>query len=90
MRLVLRGSGGFRGFLYARHLYEGLLGGSWVAMSGVISPLRWVITIVTLLITPLIATHEPPSRRTTVANNPGFSFRGWAFVSIYKGSEPAR
>ena len=39
----------------------GLLGGSWVVISGVISPLIWVITIVTLLITPLITTHEPPS-----------------------------
>ena len=38
-----------------------LLGGSWVVISGVISPLIWVITIVTLLITPLITTHEPPS-----------------------------
>ena len=28
---------------------------------GVISPLIWVITTVTLLITPLITTHEPPS-----------------------------
>ena len=33
--------------------------GSYV--SGVISPLIWVITIVTLLITPLITTHGPPS-----------------------------
>ena len=39
-----------------------LLRGSWVVISGVISPLIWVITIVTLLITPLITTHEPPSR----------------------------
>ena len=39
-----------------------LLGGSWVVISGVISPLIRVITIVTLLITPLISTHEPPSR----------------------------
>ena len=39
-----------------------LLGGSWVVISGVISPLIWVITIVTLLIGPLITTHEPPSR----------------------------
>ena len=39
-----------------------ILGGSWVVISGVISPLIWVITIVTLLITPLITTHEPPSR----------------------------
>ena len=40
----------------------GLLGGSWVVISRVISPLILVITIVTLLITPLITTHEPPSR----------------------------
>ena len=39
-----------------------LLGGSWVVFSGVISPLIWDIIIVTILITPLIATHEPPSR----------------------------
>ena len=38
-----------------------LLGGSWVVISGVISPLIWVINIVTLLITPPITTHEPPS-----------------------------
>ena len=36
-----------------------LLGGSWVVISGVISPL---ICIVTLLITPFITTHEPPSK----------------------------
>ena len=29
---------------------------------GFLSPLTWVITIVTLLITPLITTHEPPSK----------------------------
>ena len=38
------------------------LGGSCLVISGVIIPLIWVITIVTLLITPLITTHEPPSR----------------------------
>ena len=37
------------------------LGGSWVDIRGVISPLIWVIIIVTLLITPLRTTHEPPS-----------------------------
>ena len=41
------------------------LGGSWVVISGslkwVISPLIWVISIVTPLMTPLITTHEPPS-----------------------------
>ena len=39
-----------------------LLGGSWVVISRVISPLIGVIIRVTLLITPLITTHEPPSR----------------------------
>ena len=39
-----------------------LLGSSWVVISGFISPLIWVISIVTLLLTLLIATHEPPSR----------------------------
>ena len=34
------------------------IGGSWAVISGVISPLIWVIIIATLLIT----THEPPSR----------------------------
>ena len=32
-----------------------------VVISGVISPLIWVISIVTLLIALLITTHEPPS-----------------------------
>ena len=41
---------------------EGLLEGSWVVRSGVISPLIGVIVTVTLLITPLITTHESPSR----------------------------
>ena len=31
-----------------------------MVISGVISPLIWVIVIATLLITPLIITHEPP------------------------------
>ena len=35
-----------------------VLGGSWV----VISPLLWLLSILTLLIAPLITTHEPPSR----------------------------
>ena len=66
--------GAMQGFL--------VLGGSWVAFNGVISPLIWVITpliwvkspliwvttIVILLIAPLITTHEPPSG--------GFGFLG--------------
>ena len=44
--------------------------GSWVVISGVISPLIWVIIMVTLLITPLITTHEPPS---TAVGGPGNS-----------------
>ena len=42
--------------------FRGLLGGSWVIIGGVTSPLIWVISIVTLRITLLITTHEPPSR----------------------------
>ena len=38
-----------------------LLGGSWVVISGVIGPHIWVIVIVPYFLTPLIATHEPPS-----------------------------
>ena len=40
---------------------QGLLGGSGVVIGRVVSPLIWVIAIVTLLITLLITTHEPPS-----------------------------
>ena len=39
-----------------------LLGGSCVAICGVISSLTRVIIVGTLLITPLITTNEPPSR----------------------------
>ena len=39
-----------------------ILGGSWVVINGTISPLIWVITTITLLITPLIAAHDPLSR----------------------------
>ena len=39
-----------------------LLGGSWVVISRVISHLIWVISIVTLLITLLITTPEPPRK----------------------------
>ena len=39
-----------------------LLGGSWVFINSIISPLRSVLIMVTLLITPLVSTHEPPSR----------------------------
>ena len=34
---------------------------SWVVRSRVTSPLIWVITIVTLIITTLTTTHEPTS-----------------------------
>ena len=39
-----------------------VLGGSWLVISGVLSPLIWVISIVTLLITLSITTREPPSK----------------------------
>ena len=46
-------------------LSETLLGGSWVVIHGIISPLIQIINIVTLLITSLRTTHEPPSRRNS-------------------------
>ena len=39
-----------------------LLGGSWVVISRVISPLMWVISIATLFVSLLITTPEAPSR----------------------------
>ena len=66
---VLQGFGGL-GFRVPHPPLGGLLGvcglaflgGSWAVINGVIGPLIWVISIVTLLITLLIATHEAPSR----------------------------
>ena len=40
---------------------DALLGGSWVVISGVIIKVAMVITPMGL-ITPLITTHEPPSK----------------------------
>ena len=47
---------------YHKHRIWGSLGGSWVVISRVLSPLIWAINMVTLLIPPLLTTHEPPSR----------------------------
>ena len=46
-----------------------LLGGSCLVITGVISPLIWAITIATILITPLITTHEPPSIQFPIVIN---------------------
>ena len=54
-----------------------LLGGSWVVISGVISRVTIVITQIRGLITPLITTHEPPSRLGRV----GFEFWGSTEIS---------
>ena len=40
------------------------LGGSWLGLSRVISRITIVITYIKGLITPLITSHEPPSRLT--------------------------
>ena len=45
--------------------FKTLLGGSCVVISRVISPVIWVTILFVLLITPLITTHEPPSRSET-------------------------
>ena len=42
-------------------LVDIVLGGPWVVISRVISPLIWVTSIKTLLRTLLRTTHEPPS-----------------------------
>ena len=39
-----------------------MLGGSWVVISRVIGRITIVVTYVRGLITPLLTTHEPPSR----------------------------
>ena len=62
---------------------RGLLGGSWVVISGAISPL---ISIVTLLITPLRTTHEPPSGGLSLA--PGSRSR-WASGNLPAAELPA-
>ena len=46
-----------------RSVFLSLTGGSWVVINGVIRPLMWLITILTLLITTLITPHENPSRQ---------------------------
>ena len=50
-----------------------LLGGSWVVISGFISPLIWVISIVTLL----ISTHEPLSRVSALRKGSGSRILGF-------------
>ena len=50
---------GFRGEIQTETRRLGLLGGSWVAISGVISRVTIIITQIRGLITPLITTHEP-------------------------------
>ena len=64
------------------HCEEVLLGGSGVVISRVITPVIWVISIVNLLITLLITTHEPPSR----------VYRVWVFEgllrSVFQSSSP--
>ena len=52
---------GHAGFCRRDPFCHSLLGGSGVVISGVLSPLIWVISIVTLLITLLTTTPEPPS-----------------------------
>ena len=50
---------------------EGILGGSWVVISRVINRVTILITLLRGLITPLITTHEPPSRDSALG------FRSW-------------
>ena len=52
-----------------------ILGGSWVVISGVISRVTTSITHIRGLITPLITTHEPPSRAHSHRLQKDASFR---------------
>ena len=61
-----RSQGRWHGSIFSRclgcfYIVDPLLGGSWVVISGVMSPPIWVISIVTLLIALLITTHDPQS-----------------------------
>ena len=58
-----------------------MLGGSWVFINSIISPLRSVLIMVTLLITPLVRTHEPPS---SVLHGLGCRVLEWFWV-VYVG-----
>ena len=62
--------------------FRALLGGSWVVVSRVISTVTILMTRITGLITPLIPTHEPPSRVLSLDfSDVGFSafqFELWA------------
>ena len=67
----------------------GLLGGSWVEKSGVISRVTIIITHIRGLITPLITTHEPPSRESMLQSR--FSEVGCFFVVLgNSGKNPWR
>ena len=55
--------------LYHQQQELELLGGSWVVVSRVISRVAIVITYIRGLITPLITTHEPPSRPSSVRSD---------------------
>ena len=72
-----------------RGIKERLLGGSWVVISRVTSPLIWIVTTVTLLVTPLITTHEPPSTPLSPTGAHQLAFFGVCLtVSVAHGSAP--
>ena len=54
---------GFRSLGWPLMTRQLLLGGSWVAISGVVSRVTIIITHIVGLLTLLMTTHEPPSRK---------------------------
>ena len=46
-----------------------VLGGSWVVISGVISRVTLIVTHIRRRVTPLISTHEPPSKADLLFQN---------------------
>ena len=60
-----------------------ILGGSWVVKSRVTSKVTIIITHIRALITPLINTHEPPSK----GRFQGFRVQGWSSGVEGRGSQ---
>ena len=61
-----------------------VLGGSWVVISRVISRVTILITHIRGLITPLITTHEPPSKFCGERSELGFARHGSSEVGRFR------
>ena len=60
-----------------------VLGGSWVVISRVISRVAILITHIQGLTTPLITTHEPPSKGTCKGSQNGIGLKHFFLVGSF-------